>query len=237
MSKQILTTTDYSIFKFLKGNRVLNIKNLRKIMESMKIKLHDSPIQVNENMEVIDGQHRLEALKQLGLPVQYYISVGANLKTVQDLNTNTENWKVDDYLHSYIAKGVKDYVIYKQFMDAYKFNHKITAYLLSGDPKGNTQKFNTGEFKIVNIEKASDIAAKLNTVGGYYDGFKRRTFCYAFVRCLNNRKFSFDEFITKLSYQRSKLFDCARVDQYLEIIEEIYNYKRAAKDKIVLRTL
>ena len=237
MTTEIKTTKEYSMFKILKGNRVLNQKNLRKIIASMRRKLRDSPLQVNEKFEVIDGQHRLAALKELGLPVQYYISKGANLETAQDLNVNTENWKIDDYLQSYIAQGIKDYIIYKQFFDSYKFNHKITAYLLTGDAKGNTEAFNTGKFKIVDIQKASDIAAKLNLIGGYYEGFKRRTFCYAFVRCLNNKKFVFEEFLTKLSYQRSKLFDCARVDQYLEVIEEIYNYKRSAKDKIVLRTL
>ena len=237
MTTEIKSTTDYSIFKLLKGNRNINPRNLRKIIISMRKKVHRSPIQVNEKMEIIDGQHRLAARKELGIPVEYYISKGADLATVQDLNTNMENWKVDDYLNSYIAKGIKDYIIYKQFLDAYKFNHKITMYLLTGNAKGKADVFNNGEFKIASIERASDIASKLNLIGAYYEGYKRRTFCYAFVRCLNNKKFVFEEFLNKLTYQRSKLYDCAKVDQYLEIIEEIYNYKRSVKDKIVLRNL
>jgi len=237
MNTEIISTKDYSVFKTLKGNRIINQKNLRRIIASMRKKVHRSPIQVNERMEIIDGQHRLEARRELGLPVEYYISKGADLTTVQDLNTNTENWKIDDYLNSYIAKGLKDYIIYKQFLDAYKFNHRITMYLLTGDTRTNEATFKEGEFKIKDIQQASEIASKLNLVGAYYDGYKRRTFCYAFVSCLKNKKFVFEEFLNKLSYQRSKLFDCARVDQYLEIIEEIYNYKRSVKDKIVLRNL
>lgn len=234
---EIQVTKDYSLFKALKGNRPLNIKHVQKLVASMRKKRHNSPIQVNEKMEVVDGQHRLEALKELKQPVEYYISKGANLETVQDLNTHSENWKVDDYLSSHISKGIKDYVVYKQFMDSYKFNHKITAFLLSGDPKGDSDLFNSGNFKIKSVERAASIASKLTEVGQFYPGFKRRTFCYAFVRCLNNPKFLFEDFIRKLSYQRGKLYDCAKVDQYLELIEEIYNYKRSAKDKVVLRSL
>ena len=234
---EIKSTTDYSLFKALKGNRVVNQKHVQKLINSMRKKMHHSPIQVNEKMEIIDGQHRLEARKAIGAPIEYYISKGADISTVQDLNTNSEDWKIDDYLHSYISKGIKDYIIYKQFLDSYKFNHKITMYLLTNNAGGCSEDFNSGNFKIKDIEKAAEIASKLNIVGGYYDGYKRRTFCYAFVRCLNNSKFSFEEFIAKLAYQRSKIYDCAKVEQYLEIIEEIYNYKRSAKDKIVLRNL
>ena len=233
----IRVTTDYSLFKHLKGNRPINKKHVAKLVASMMKKLHLSPIQVNEKMEVIDGQHRLEAFKQIGAPVKFYISKGADLSTVQDLNTNSEDWKIDDYMQSYISKGIKDYIVYKEFLDAYKFNHKISMYLLTGNTKTVTNDFNSGTFKIKDIGKASSIASKLNMIGKYYDGYKRRTFCYAFVKCLNNTQFSFEEFLNKLQYQRSKLFDCAKVEQYLELIEEIYNYKRVVKGKIVLRNL
>ena len=234
---EIKSTTDYGLFKSLKGNRSVNMKHVMKIITSMKKKMHHSPIQVNEKMEVIDGQHRLAARKALGAPVEYYVSSGADLSTVQDLNTNTEDWRTDDYLNSYIQEGNKEYIIYKQFLDSYKFSHKITMFLLSGIYKYDADNFSSGAFKIKDIEKAADIASKLTKIGSYYDGFKRTTFCYAFVRCMNNPLFDFDEFLHKLSYQRMKLYDCAKVEQYLELLEGIYNYKRSVKNKIILRTL
>lgn len=234
---EIKSTSDYGIFKTLKGNRPVNMKHVMKIITSMRKKMHHSPIQVNEKMEVIDGQHRLAARKALGAPVEYYVSPGADLSTVQDLNTNTEDWKIDDYLNSYIQQGIKDYVIYKQFLDSYKFSHKITMFLLSGASRHDAENFANGTFKIKDIEKAANLASSLTKIGSYYDGFKRTTFCYAFVRCMNNPLFDFEEFLHKLSYQRTKLYDCAKVEQYMELMEAIYNYKRPTKSKIVLRTL
>lgn len=61
-------TTDYGMFNFMKGNRSVNPFNLKRITESMRERCLFSPILVNDNMEIIDGQHRFLAQKDLGLP-------------------------------------------------------------------------------------------------------------------------------------------------------------------------
>ena len=45
----------------------------------MKKKYLVSPILVNEKMEVIDGQHRLQAQKELNLPTYYIKNKGYDL--------------------------------------------------------------------------------------------------------------------------------------------------------------
>lgn len=68
----IFSTSDYTLFKKLKGNRrVKKNKNLPRELEEMG---QTSPIVVNSNFEVIDGQHRLEILKSRGKPVSFIIS-------------------------------------------------------------------------------------------------------------------------------------------------------------------
>ena len=66
---KILSTYEYDKFKKIKGNRKINFKNLGKIINSMSKKQLVIPILVNEKFEVIDGQHRLQACIELGLPV------------------------------------------------------------------------------------------------------------------------------------------------------------------------
>ena len=58
--KKIFTTHDYSIFKDLKGNRIINEPNLKGIIKSVEEDgfTYDL-VQVNEKMEVTDGQHRI----------------------------------------------------------------------------------------------------------------------------------------------------------------------------------
>ena len=64
----IYITADYGKFKKLPGNR--DVKGTQKIIDSIEtVGYVLSPILVNENMEVIDGQNRLDALRALKLPV------------------------------------------------------------------------------------------------------------------------------------------------------------------------
>lgn len=107
----IYCTKEYSIFKKLYGNRDIldsrknTIKN--SILENGYIR---NPIVVNENLEIIDGQGRFEALKELGLPIEYVIAHGAGHKECIALNANQKNWKTSDYVKSYAEIGIKEYV-------------------------------------------------------------------------------------------------------------------------------
>lgn len=66
---KVYVTDKYSIFRRLSGNRDVKEARVKKIMRSIeKVGYIPNPIIVNENMEVVDGQGRLEAVKRLGLP-------------------------------------------------------------------------------------------------------------------------------------------------------------------------
>ena len=41
--------------------------------------------------------------------------------------------------------------------------------------------------------------------------------------------FVFDEFLHKVKLRPNKLVPCGTVEQYVEMIEDIYNYKRGSK--------
>ena len=66
----------------------------------------------------------------------------------------------------------------------------------------------------------------------YYEGYKRRSFGYAMLDLFDNPEYNHQEFIKKLSYQTTKLVDVPRAEDYLQIIEKIYNYNRPKKEKV-----
>ncbi len=239
-SMEILKTKDYSQFLVLEGNRGVNEKHVVALMESMKEEDCVSPIQVNEKLEVVDGQHRLNALMRMKRPVYYYIVKGASLRTVQKLNSHTKNWKTDDYLDSYVNAGNKHYIQYQGFRDMYKFGHTVNLMLLASVNYGNSrvseeQKFKDGEFQVTKIEDAVEIAMKLEQLAPLYDKYKARSFVFALVKCIKNKKFDWKKFIHKCSYQQKKMVVCSNVDQYLDMIEEIYNYNSKKEDKLSLK--
>lgn len=108
----VYRTKDYTLFKRLGGNRIINDSHVEQIKKSIESNGYiRSPIIVNENMVVIDGQHRLEAVKRLGLPVEFVIAVGADFSECVALNNETTSkWTYADWVNAYAERGNEDFI-------------------------------------------------------------------------------------------------------------------------------
>lgn len=113
MDKQvgiIYETQDYSMFKHLEGNRTDAVARGAKIIKSIRENGYIlSPIAINENAEVIDGQGRLYALECEALPVHYYVVPGAGIDECIAMNIYGTKWKMNDYIESYASRGKQPY--------------------------------------------------------------------------------------------------------------------------------
>lgn len=232
---EVLTTKDHKLFKRLEGNREVNKVHLKRLKESMLKKLLLSPILVNEKMEVIDGQHRLEAATELGLPVNYIVKRGYGLEEVQILNANSRNWTPDDYLDGYIEMGLEDYSLLKQFREEFGFKHgESLAMLLGVTSTGpdHVDMYRNGDFEIKDWKAAVQSAEKILMVAPYYKGIRRRAFVTAMLTCFKNPAYNHAVFVGKLRYLSTRLVDCTNVEAYLTLIEEIYNHRNTQKINI-----
>jgi len=118
---EVFRTTDYDKFSYLETNRDIKETRINKILDSIAdIGLRRVPIVVNEKMEVIDGQGRLEALKSLGMPVDYVIDKGADVDVCRRLNIGQTNWKPIDYVNSFAKEGNKNYQNLVYLLETYK---------------------------------------------------------------------------------------------------------------------
>lgn len=228
---QVLTSTNYEQFKVLDGNRSINTLHLNRLKESISSKYLISPIIVNQKLEVIDGQHRLLCCKELKLPIRYIVCDGYNLDDIHRYNMTSKNWTLDDFMNGYIQLGKKEYEFYKIFKDKYGFGHGESIVMVSGksDRRDLVKKFQAGELRIKNYNNACLFAEKVQLVAPYYDGFRRRSFVLALLFLSKHPSFTIEEFVEKLKFQRSKVYDCGTQEQYIKMIEEIYNFKRREK--------
>jgi hypothetical protein len=227
---KIQTTKDYSKFKSIDGNRNKNLLHINRLKKSMQQNYLFTIIVVNEKFEIIDGQHRFEVIKELGLPLNYVICEGYSLNEVHTLNQNSVTWKSEDYLDGYCKLGYKDYILYKEFKNKYKIGHYECMWLLNGTQLNNpTQVFFCGQFKVKNYKEAVRVIELLKTIEPYYSEWKRRSFILTMLQLLRKETFVFSEFIDKLKIQPSSLVNCSTNSQYLKLIEEIYNYRRRLK--------
>lgn len=232
---QAQQTKNHSLFKSLLGNRRINLLHVNRIKKSMQEQYLFSPITVNEKFQVIDGQHRLEAIKSLGLVVYYHVCNGYGLPEVQRLNANSSTWKSDDYMEGYCELGYEDYLTYREFKKRYNFDHNSCLLLLAQNGAGgqSIKDFYEGRFEIKDYGSAVDLADKITILKQFYEGYNRRSFVFAMNTMLKKPQFSFTEFIGKVRQNPTALVDCTNSGAYQSLIEEIYNYRR--REKVNLR--
>jgi hypothetical protein len=246
VSNQVHTTTDYARFVILAGNRKPNDIHVKRLSNSFKKNYLFSPILINEKWQIIDGQHRFLAAKELGLPIYYIIVPGYGLNEVQILNTNSSNWKKEDYLKAYCDLGVENYLKMNQFMQDYpEFGISVSEQLITNTVngvnnrgnvfkgKGRVKNFEEGRLTIYDLKISYDNAEKILMFKPYYDGFNRSIFVSALIHIFQNKNYNHAEMIGKLSHQPSSLQHCTNSTQYKLLIEEIYNYRR--REKVSLR--
>ena len=146
---EIKKTYNYELFKFHNANRKINKNHVENIKKSMQKKFLVSPITVNEKFEVIDGQHRLIACKDLGKPIYYFINNNYSIKEMQRLNAINKNWTPSNYLNTGVALNNQNYIDFKRFKKKYGFSHDVTLTLLcDNNSRSEHDKFKEGTFQV-----------------------------------------------------------------------------------------
>lgn len=113
------STTDYDRFKHLVGNRGVDLQRVAKIKKSIQERYIKSAITINANWEVIDGQGRVAALRELGLPVYYIVDENATLDDCIRMNITSTPWETRDYIYSGRDRGLRDYIDLAILVDRY----------------------------------------------------------------------------------------------------------------------
>lgn len=239
---QIYSTRDYSKFKLIDSNREINENNLRRIKESFNEAYLMTIVIVNENFEIIDGQHRFNAAKENGNPVYYTIAYGYGIREVQLYNTSSKNWNRKDFLQCYVSEGKPAYEELDEFMKTFPdLGIQVSTRILSGVSRGHNnvvngvkmhnKDFEKGNLRIKNATKAYINARKIMDFKEFYSGFTRTTFASALLPLFDNKVYDHKRMLAKLKVSPIRLDDCSNVEQYRLLLQKIYNWKARPDDR------
>lgn len=237
---EIFETTNYSRFKMIKGNRKVEQSHVKNLSRKMKTNgwLKTSEMTVNEKFEIIDGQHRYLAAQIAGIPVRYKIVKKSGIVEVRQSNQSSRNWTLKDHIPSYVSLGNQNYIDLSNFSKRFP-NIKITdcMMLLSNSMSSPSREvFESGEWKVKNYDIAVKWGNHIMSLKPFFEGYNRAIFVRGLIKVLSTKsEFSFDEFYHKVKLRPKMLVPCGTTQQYIELIEEIYNYKRKVTQKLNLR--
>lgn len=240
-SNVVFRTSNYKQFKRLDGNRKVPTRRVNKIKQSInEVGYIQSPIIVNENMEIIDGQGRVAALESLRIPVDYIVVKGIGIKECRSMNINQSNWTMMDLVESYAEEGNESYIYFHNLLKAYRgigivaVNNAVT-----GLSATNNDAIKTGRFvctkddyekviKILDYEmRFADIVRKIKGRADYI--YIAIGFCYQ-SECVDN-----ELLFQKMSDKYERFLPSANLYQTLDEISKIYN-ERLRGPKVYLST-
>lgn len=232
----IYSTKDYSKFKILNGNRDINenhVKQLTKLMLTNGNLTFEYPIVVDEDGNVIDGQHRLKACEALGWEIGYTIEKGSTIETVRAINRGGHNWDWRDIAMSYAKLGNDNYQWFIEFVD--RHNISFSAALRIADGKQTRRNMNGGfqggGFEIIDRENAEELAVivkGMQLAANLYHS----EFTNAAITIANSPAYDDERMIAKLNaYGEMKLPTRGQRTEYMRTLEEIFNYGYSDENK------
>lgn len=226
---KIHKTKNYRIFRKVKGNREIqesHIKSLRASILSKNL-LEHNPILVNRNMEVLDGQHRLEVAKREELEVFYTIVDGADVSLIREINDANRRWSAYDYVKSYAETGNKDYQTVIDFMKKHDLSASTAASVLAGDHKIRTKMsaLRNGFYKVKSLDEAEKFMTRISLLVPHleYDNIRRDRDFIASVQVLMREGWvSIEDLVTKLEAKALKIPKRASVRDYIRWYEDAW---------------
>jgi ParB-like nuclease family protein len=231
-------TKDYNMFHRSPYNRDLTESNVKRLMRSIVQKnlLEFKPILVNNQLEIVDGQHRLEAAKRLGIDVYYEVQDGIHIDDVIFIN-NQASWNGYDYMNFYARKGNENYIKLKEFCQKWEVELTHANTLLTGRTQnGINDAFKKGEFVFPKeseleaaYEKLSHFNEMINFVRMRRIGntvfLGHKNIKVAFLYFMSLKGIEFETFMKKLEMKLEWFNQYSTRKAYFSMFLNIYNYK------------
>lgn len=228
---EILKTTEYEKFKFVKTNRKINQKNIKKLRVSMKEEQLIIPICVNKAYEIIDGQHRFTVSKELGLPIYYYIVDDYNTSQMKRANLVSGVWTRDDFLNMYIQDELEDYTYFYGLMNQYNISSAVTMLIcskvLGTTPSTLQQVFERGEMVIQHSDRMEITRFTLALIDfrDVLPEFKTTSFVRAFIELYFQPDYSHKHMMEKVEIRKSFIEHKPTKGDYMEMLaNNVYSY-------------
>lgn len=241
----IRETNNYGLFELLPFNReVKQTKWLEKSMLKYGF-LSTKPLHVVKNgngkLLIKDGHHRFYVARKLKIPVKYVIATEHEQISIYEMQKTTKGWTPHDYLTAHTREGKNPaYTTIKEYHEKTGIPIGRCIAMLAGQSAGSASNkmnvFTSGQYKLGDQTHAAivgDIVLHLKKLGVSWAS--NSLFVQAISKTLFVDEFNPSQFKEKLSTHLSLIEKKASLNDYMQMIDLIYN--RQSKTKIPLKFL
>ncbi len=241
MGASLHATKNYRLFELCAFNR--DVRKLGPLRESMKQHgwIDAYPMHVVRNgdnkLKIKAGHHRFVVAQDLGIAVKYVVC--DDTATIHELERGTRPWSMEDYLNSQCRLGSPAFLAIKEYSERTGIGYNQAASLLAGESasSGNqTRRVKDGTFDLGPQDHANAVAEIIVKCRDMKIPFAAHSNFVAAVSCvLRVPEFDAKTFIHRLSLNIGMAVKQATKDQFIDMIESIYN--RQSHQKLALAFL
>ena len=228
--------------KFLTMNRPVQRGQVERLKEIIRDQGYNKglPIIVDKDGNILDGQHRYVACKELGIEPE--IIVDGTDAIIPLINSSQLRWSMKDYINFYAGKGFPDYIILDNLCKAKKlspgiayniiYSKSIARPALTRKDKSVPLKDGTFKFPDHTPKYFTKLESKIDKILNLVNvlGIPRTDrLVIAISKLAEEPNFSFATMIKKLDYQKARVYRCSTITEYVNMLSDIYNHKNSKK--------
>jgi hypothetical protein len=236
---KIQSTQDYKLFKRISGNRAVNKPHVNRLLEAIKENPETTsynPILINNDFEIIDGQHRFDALRKLELPIHYLQVKNLDLDVVQRLNTVAKTWTPIDFARSFAELGNQNYQIYLDFKGEFHYGHNtLMKYLSLNHPITNTS-FKEGRLIVDNEGLSYQYAQQLRELLEFNPRLIQKNAALGILKIMRSSNYKHKVMLKKMEHSGDRLAEQITENDWAREIERLYNL-HSRKEPVMLFSL
>ena len=234
---EILWTKDYDDFQFYDKNREIDYHHCeKKIQESLLLHgwLRSFPMIVDRDLRIRDGQHRFVIAKKLGLEIPVMIVDHFDDEDMFGVNNASKRWTSLDFLHYHMQRGDKNAKILYDLVKEYKVSVRFVLGL--AHINHNMLTMSSATFRDFDKKKMIEKINLITEIGDFIK-LKQERINIALITIVEHPQYNHKRFLSKLAYQLDKVHRCTTIGAYIEMFQEIYNYRSIDKVLFTKRAL
>lgn len=246
MEEKIEKTKDYDMFQVNLFNRPIIQKHVQDLVDSISKNnyLKYRPIVVNSKFEVLDGQHRLEAARELKTPIYFQISDDFKDESIITLNNVERKWRYEDYLNFFCQKGVPKYLELQDIMKKYDLSlNRLFLWISLGNQNSSMRSlFKTGHFnipieeKVINGIQLYQQCIEIMKESNYrpHSVYYTAAFTNAMREMLLNPLIDHKRFIDRMRKYCHKIRAHSRTKDFVEDLVMVYNFQMRTEKVVIV---
>ena len=247
--EEIYTTTDYSKFSLIKGNRPIKEERVNSLAKDIEQYGLVNPVTIYYDKKkhqwyIMDGQHRSEVCKKLNIPIRYiihnkeYETHRDLLDAIRGINKNQKNWVPTDIGNSYSATEHDEY--YERYMQLVNMgvSHSFVLkaceeFSKDGECEVGSKAFGRGDLVISDevFEKVQMQISMLQNSKIDRKIWNRQYFIRALMKLRRMENFDVYKFIENFEKFPYEWKNCYQVNDNIKSILHVHNYKNRKKAK------